>query len=402
MWDILLLDCHAATMAGAGPYGAIRDAAIGITGGRLAYVGPRDGAAPAREVRKLGGAWVTPGLIDCHTHLVFGGQRAHEWEMRRQGKSYEDIARAGGGILSSVRATRAATEDELVESAARRVRAMKRRGVTTVEIKSGYGLDLETETKMLRAAARLGDRLRVSRTFLGAHALPPEFKDDRAGYVDLICETMIPAVAREKLADAVDAFCENIAFTPAETERVFAAARANGLRVKLHAEQLSDSGGAALAAKYQALSADHLEHLSGDGIAAMARAKTVAVLLPIAFYFLRETKKPPVAALREAGVPIAIATDCNPGTSPAASPLIAMNMACTLFDMTPQEALAGMTRNAASALGLGGEIGTLETGKSADLAIWDISEPAELAYWIGADLLSCRYFQGRSDNETAS
>jgi imidazolonepropionase len=402
MWDTLLLDCHAATMAGTKPYGAIRDAAIGIADGRLVYVGPRDGAAEAREVRRLGGAWVTPGLIDCHTHLVFAGNRAAEWEMRRQGASYEDIARAGGGILSSVRATRAASEDELVESAARRVRAMRSQGVTTIEIKSGYGLDLETETKMLRASFRLGDAMRVSRTFLGAHALPPEFKNDRAGYVDLICKTMIPAVAREHLADAVDAFCENIAFTPAETERVFAAARASSLDVKLHAEQLSDSGGAALAAKYHALSADHLEHLSGDGIAAMARAGTIAVLLPIAFYFLRETKKPPVAALREAGVPIAIATDCNPGTSPATSPLVAMNMACTLFDMTPEEALAGMTRNAAAALGLSREIGTLETGKSADMAIWDICEPAELAYWIGADLLSCRYFQGRSDKETAS
>ena len=392
MWDILLLDCHAATMAGTTPYGAIRDAAIGIADGRLVYVGPRDGATEAREVRRLGGAWVTPGLIDCHTHLVFGGQRAHEWEMRRQGKSYEDIARAGGGILSSVRATRAASEDELVASASRRANAMKRQGVTTIEIKSGYGLDLETEMKMLRAAGRIGG-VRVSRTFLGAHALPPEFKDDRTGYVDLVCDAMIPAIA--PLADALDAFCESIAFTPAETERIFQAARSHGLRVKLHAEQLSDQGGAALAARYDALSADHLEHLSDDGAAAMAKAGTVAVLLPIAFYFLRETKKPPVAALRAAGVPIAIATDCNPGTSPAASPLVAMNMACTLFDMTPQEALAGMTRNAAAALGLGGEIGTLEAGKSADLAIWDVSEPAELAYWIGADLLRQRYLQGQ-------
>jgi imidazolonepropionase len=399
MWDILLLDCHAATMAGSEPYGAIRDAAIGIADGRLIYVGPRGGASAAHEVRRLGGAWVTPGLIDCHTHLVFGGQRAHEWEMRRQGKSYEDIARAGGGILSTVRATRAASEDELVASASRRARAMKRQGVTTIEIKSGYGLDLETETKMLRAAGRIGG-VRVSRTFLGAHALPPEFKDDRTGYVDLVCDVMIPAVA--PLADALDAFCESIAFTPAETERIFRTARLHGLRVKLHAEQLSDQGGAALAARYDALSADHLEHLSDDGAAAMAKAGTVAVLLPIAFYFLRETKKPPVAALRAAGVPIAIATDCNPGTSPAASPLVAMNMACTLFDMTPEEALAGMTRNAATALGLGGEIGTLEAGKSADLAIWDVSEPAELAYWIGADLLAGRYFQGRSDKETFS
>jgi imidazolonepropionase len=402
MWDVLLTDCNAATMVPVAPYGAILDAAIGIAGGRLAYVGPRAGAGPAHTVRHLDGAWVTPGLVDCHTHLVFAGNRAGEWEMRRKGASYEDIARAGGGIVSTVKATRAASEDALVESASRRASAMRAQGTTTVEVKSGYGLDLETESKMLRAAGRLGDGLRVARTFLGAHALPPEFKDDRAAYVDLVCGTMIPAVAREKLADAVDAFCEGIAFTPAETERVFAAAKAHGLRVKLHAEQLSDCGGAALAAKYCALSADHLEHVSEAGIAAMARAGTVAVLLPIAFYFLRETKKPPVAALRAAGVPIAIATDCNPGTSPAASPLIAMNMACTLFDMTPEEALAGMTRNAAKALGLENEIGTLEVGKSADLAVWRVCEPCELAYWIGADMLADRYFQGRSDNETAS
>jgi imidazolonepropionase len=402
MWDVLLIDCNAATMTPVAPYGAIRDAAIGIKDGRIAYVGPRAAAGEARTVRRLDGAWVTPGLIDCHTHLVFAGNRAGEWEMRRKGASYEDIARAGGGILSTVKATRAASEDALVESATRRTSAMRAQGTTTVEIKSGYGLDLATETKMLRAAGRMGDGLRVVRTFLGAHALPPEFKDDRAGYVDLVCGTMIPAVAREGLAGAVDAFCESIAFTPEETERVFAAAAAHGLRVKLHAEQLSDCGGGGLAAKHGALSADHLEHAGADCIAAMADAGTVAVLLPIAFYFLRETKKPPVASLRAAGVSIAIATDCNPGTSPAASPLMAMNMACTLFDMTPEEALAGMTRNAARALGLENEIGTLEIGKSADLAIWRISEPAELAYWIGADLLADRYFQGRSDKETAS
>jgi imidazolonepropionase len=395
MWDVLLLDCHLATMREDGaPYGTIRDAAVGIENGRLAYAGPRI-ERPAREVVRLDGAWVTPGLIDCHTHLVFGGQRAHEWEMRRQGKSYEEIARAGGGILSTVRATRAASEDELVAGAARRALAMTRQGVTTLEIKSGYGLDFANELKMLNAARRIGEEcaVRVSETFLGAHTLPPEFKDDRKGYVDMICETMIPALA--PIADALDAFCESIAFTPAETERIFQAAVSHGLRVKLHAEQLSDQGGAALAAKYDALSADHLEHLSDDGIAAMAKSGTVAVLLPVAFYFLRETKKPPVAKLRAAGVPIAIATDCNPGTSPAASPLVAMNMACTLFDLTPEEALTGFTRNAAKALGMESEIGTLEEGKSADLAIWDISEPAELAYWIGADLLRCRYFQGQ-------
>jgi imidazolonepropionase len=406
MWDILLLECQAATMVSRSvtPYGAIRDAAIGIVGDHLAFVGPLKSlpAGPedcARTVIRLGGAWVTPGLVDCHTHLVFAGNRAGEWDARMRGRNYEEIAFAGGGILSTVRATRAVSEDALAESAAERARAMARQGVTTIEVKSGYGLDLENEMKMLRAAARVGERahVRVLRTFLGAHALPPEYKDDRAAYIDLVCQQMIPTIAREKLADAVDGFCETIAFTPTETERVLAAASAHGLRVKLHAEQLSDSGGAILAAKYAALSADHLEYLSDAGVAAMARTGTVAVLLPAAFYFLRETRKPPVEALRRACVPIAIATDCNPGTSPVASPLIALNLACTLFEMTPEEALAGMTRNAAHALGLGSEIGTLEAGKSADLAIWNISDPAELAYWIGADLLRDRIISGRSD-----
>ena len=404
MWDILLLECQAATMVSRTLYGAIRDAAIGIAGDRLAFVGPR-GSLPsvpedcAHTVRCLGGAWVTPGLIDCHTHLVFAGNRAAEWDRRARGASYEDITRDGGGILSTVRATRAASEDALAESATDRAQAMARQGVTTIEIKSGYGLDLENEVKMLRAAARAGERahVRVLRTLLGAHALPPEYKNNRAGYVDLVCEQMIPTIAREKLADAVDAFCENIAFTPAETERVLAAAKAHGLRVKLHAEQLSDSGGAVLAAKYAALSADHLEHLSDAGIGAMADGGTVAVLLPAAFYFLRETKKPPVEALRRACVPVAIATDCNPGTSPVVSPLIVLNMACTLFGLAPEEALAGMTRNAAQALGLQNETGTLENGKCADLAVWNISDPAELAYWIGLDLLLDRFIGGRSD-----
>jgi imidazolonepropionase len=406
MWDILLLECQAATMVSrnAAPYGAVRDAAIGIVGDRLAFVGPLKSlpAGPedcAHTVIRLGGAWVTPGLVDCHTHLVFAGNRAKDWEMRARGPSYEDIARSGDGILSTVRATRAASEDALAESAAERARMMARQGVTTLEIKSGYGLDLENEMKMLRAAARAGERahVRVLRSFLGAHVLPPEYKDNRSAYIDLVCERMIPAIVREKLAEAVDAFCETIAFTPAESERVLAAARAHDLRVKLHAEQLSDSGGAVLAAKYEALSADHLEFLSDAGIAAMARAGTVAVLLPASFYFLRETRKPPLEALRRAGVPIAIATDCNPGTSPVCSPLIALNMVCTLFGLTPEEALAGMTCNAARALGLQDEIGTLELGKSADLAIWNISDPAELAYWIGADLLQDRYIGGRSD-----
>jgi imidazolonepropionase len=404
VWDTLLLDCHAATMrANGSPYGAIRDAAIGIGSGRIVFVGARSAlpdkaGALARDVRSLDGAWVTPGLIDCHTHLVFGGNRAQEWEMRAKGASYEEIARAGGGILSTVRATRAASEDELVAQALPRARAMTRQGTTTIEMKSGYGLDLDTERKMLRAALRVGEAVgaNVSRTFLGAHTVAPEYRNDRAGYVALVCDEMIPAVARESLAQAVDAFCETIAFTPAETERVFAAATANGLRVKLHAEQLSDSGGAALAAKYNALSADHLEHLGEAGIAAMAGAGTVAVLLPTAFYFLRETRKPPIDGLRRAGVPLAIATDCNPGTSPVASPLVALSMACTLYGLKPEEALAGMTRNAAKALNV--DCGTLEAGKSADLAVWQVSDPAELCYWIGADLLLDRYVSGRPDN----
>jgi imidazolonepropionase len=388
---------------GGRPYGAVPDAAVGIVDGRMAFVGPQSSlpsGAQARQIRDLGGAWVMPGLIDCHTHVVFAGDRAGEWEMRARGASYEDIAQAGGGILSTVRATRVASEDALVQSAARRVRAMT--GVTTVEIKSGYGLDTDNEIKMLRAAARLGERARICRTFLGAHALPPEYAGDRAAYVDSVCNKMIPRVARENLAEAVDAFCETIAFTPDETRRVFKAAAAHGLRVKLHADQLSDMGGAVLAARHHALSADHLEYISEAGIAAMAQAGTTAVLLPCAFYFLRETRKPPVDALRRAGVSIAVATDCNPGTSPVVSPLAALNMACTCFGLTPEEALAGMTRNAAKALGLSAETGTLEPGKSADLSVWNVSGPAELAYWVGADLLVDRYLRGKSDKHEAT
>ena len=328
MWDTLLIDCHAATMvADSAPYGAIHDAAIGIDGGQLVFPGPRSSLPGepeklARNVVSLGGAWVTPGLVDCHTHLVFAGNRAPEWEMRAKGATYEEIARAGGGILSTVRATRAATEDDLVAQSLPRAQAMAQQGVTTVEIKSGYGLDADSELKMLRAAAKVGERadVNVSPTFLGAHTLPPEYKDNRSAYVDLICDAMIPLVARDRLADAVDAFCETIAFTPEETERVFAAATAHGLRVKLHAEQLSNSRGAILAAKYNALSADHLEHLCDEGVATMAKADMAAVLLPTAFYFLRETKKPPIDALRRSGVPLAIATDCNPSASSGARP----------------------------------------------------------------------------------
>ncbi len=402
MWDLILSQGHIATMAGDAreSYGAIRDAAIGIEDGRIAWVGaaadlPGRPEALAREVGSLEGGWLTPGLIDCHTHLVFGGDRSGEWEQRLKGATYEEIARAGGGILSSVRATREASETDLAASAQARLDAMTAQGVTTVEVKSGYGLDLENELKTLRAAGRLKGA-RVVRTLLSAHAVPPEYRDNRSSYIDLICDHIIPAAAREGLAEAVDAFCETIGFTPAETERVFQAAVAHGLRVKLHAEQLSDQGGAALAARYQALSADHLEHLSAAGIAAMAEAGTVAVLLPGAFYFLRDEHLPPIADLRAAGVPMAVATDCNPGTSPLTSPLLAMNMACTLFQLIPEEALAGMTRNAARALGKGAEIGTLEVGKAADLALWKVPEPAALAYWMGANLLDRRWLAGKS------
>lgn len=402
MWDHLLIGGHAATLRkDAQAYGAVRDAAIGLEAGRIAWIGPRaDLPGPpwalAREVRELDGAWVTPGLIDAHTHLVFGGDRAGEWEARLNGASYEDIARGGGGILSTVRATRAASEDALVASAQRRLHALMRQGVTTVEVKSGYGLDRDSELKMLRAAGQL-DGARVRRTLLAAHAVPPEYRDNRAAYVDLICDDIIPAAAAEGLADAVDAYCETIGFTPAEVARVFEAAAVHGLRVKLHAEQLSDQDGAALAARFGALSADHLEHLSAEGVAAMAAAGVAAVLLPGAYYFLRDATPPPVAALRQAGVAMALATDCNPGTSPLTSPLLAMNLACTLFRLTPEEALAGFTRNAARALGLQDEIGTLEVGKAADLAVWRIDEPAELAYWLGADLLAGRWRAGRPD-----
>jgi len=403
MWDTLLIGGHAATLAPGGEaYGAVRDAAIGLADGRIAWVGPRSDLPGrpdtlAHTIVDVGGRWITPGLIDCHTHLVFASNRATEWEMRLNGATYEEIARAGGGILSSVRATRQATQQQLTASAQTRLDALMAGGVTTVEVKSGYGLDLDSELKMLRAAGGLTGA-RVQRTLLSAHAVPPEFKDDRSAYVDLICDRIIPAAAAEGLADAVDAFGESIGFTPAEVERVFQAARAHGLPVKLHAEQLTDQGGAALTARYAGLSADHLEHLSDEGVAAMAQAETVAVLLPGAYYFLKDKTPPPIQALREAGVAMAVATDCNPGTSPLTSPLLAMNMACTLFGLAPEEALAGCTRHGAAALGLSDEIGTLRAGKAADLAVWNIDEPAELSYWLGAAPLAQRWLAGERLN----
>jgi imidazolonepropionase len=402
MWDTLWVDANLATMTPGKPYGAVPRGAVAAKDGRIAWVGyaadlPKPPDELARQVRRCENAWITPGLVDCHTHLVFGGDRAREFELRLQGASYEEIARAGGGIVSTVAATRAASREELTASAARRLNGLTREGVTTVEIKSGYGLDLETELKMLEAAGDLAARgdVRVKRTFLGLHALPPEFVDDRAAYVQLVADVMIPAIAAAGAADAVDAFCENIGFTAEETDYVFSAARAAGLEVKLHAEQLSNQHGAALAARHQALSADHLEYLDDAGIAAMAESGAVAVLLPGAFYFLREKQLPPIEALRTAGVAMAVASDCNPGTSPMTSPLAALNMACTLFRLTPEEALAGIPREGARALGLLDELGTLETGKAADLAIWDIHAPAELSYWLGAPLLRERVFAGR-------
>ena len=383
-WDLVIHNVHLATMQHG--YGELLDAAIAVKDGRIAWFGPGDelpaSGAPLTDGQ---GCWLTPGLIDCHTHIVHAGNRSDEFEARLNGASYEDISRAGGGIMSTVRATRAASDEQLLRQSLPRVLALLAEGVTTVEIKSGYGLDADSEAKMLRVARRIGQTLPVSvrTTFLGAHALPPEYAGRADAYIDLLCAQMLPALAGEGLVDAVDAFCERIGFTSAQTERVFAAAQALGLPVKLHAEQLSDLGGAALVARYGGLSADHLEFLSQEGIAAMAQHGTVAVLLPGAYYFLRETQPPPVAALRAAGVPMAVSTDCNPGTSPMTSLLLAMNMACTLWRLTPQEALAGCTIHAARALGLQQETGSLAVGKRADFALWRIARPADLAYALG-------------------
>uniref|UniRef100_A0A9E7ZRZ0 Imidazolonepropionase n=1 Tax=Bosea sp. NBC_00436 TaxID=2969620 RepID=A0A9E7ZRZ0_9HYPH len=399
--DKLWTNARLATMSPAvdAPYGAIEDGLIAARDGRIVYAGPRS-AAPAfqaTETINCAGRWITPGLIDCHTHLVYGGDRAHEFELRLQGATYEEIARAGGGILSTVKATREASEDMLFASADKRLAALMAEGVTTVEIKSGYGLEQQAELKQLRVARRISRErpVTVRTTFLGAHAVPPEYKGRSGDYTALVAGPLLDAVAAEGLADAVDVFCEGIAFSPDETKAVFEAAKAKGLAIKIHAEQLSNLHGAKLAAEMGALSADHLEYLDEDGVIAMAKAGTVAVVLPGAFYFLRETQKPPIDLLRKHGAAIALATDANPGSSPLTSPLLVLNMACTLFRMTPEEALAGLTRHAATALGLQNEVGTLEAGKRCNLAIWEIERPAELAYRIGFNPLHTRIWNGQ-------
>lgn len=394
--DTLWKNARLATMADG--LGTTDHGLIAARNGIIVHAGPQANAPAfdAADIIDCEGRWITPGLIDCHTHLVHAGNRAREFELRLQGASYEEIARAGGGIVSTMQATRAASEADLVASALPRLDALIAEGVTTVEVKSGYGLTTTDEIKMLRAARRLGGErpVRISTTFLGAHALPPEYAGNADDYIDHVCAVMLPAVADDGLADAVDVFCEGIGFTPGQTQRVFDAAKAAGLPVKLHAEQLSNLNGAALAARAGALSADHLEHLDEAGVAAMAAAGTVATLLPGAYYFMRETQRPPIDALRAGGVPIALATDCNPGTSPLTSLLLVMNMGATLFRLTVEECLAAVTRNAARALGLLGETGTIEAGKSCDLAIWNIERPAELAYHIGYNPLHARIWKG--------
>ena len=395
--DTVWRNARLATMIGDG-VGSVERGIVAASSGTIVYAGPAETAPQFTAAKEIdcGDRWITPGLIDCHTHLVHAGTRAGEFAARLAGASYEEIARSGGGIVSTMRATRAASEDDLISTALPRLDALIAEGVTTVEIKSGYGLTAEHEAKMLRAARRLADErdVRVATTFLGAHAVPPEYAGDSDGYVDSVC-AQIPALAAAGLADAVDAFCEGIGFSPAQVDRIFVAAQSAGLPVKLHAEQLSALGGATLAARYDALSADHLEHATAADVAAMAAAGTVAVLLPGAYYFMRETHLPPIATLRAAGVPIALATDCNPGTAPLTSPLLVLNMAATLFRLTVEEALRGMTVNAARALGLQHEIGTLEAGKACDLAIWNVSELAELVYRIGFNPLHSRIRNGR-------
>ena len=397
--DLLVRRVHLATMVGdaADPYGAVHVAALAVADGRIVWLGKEAtlpiGLIADEEIDGEGG-WLTPGLIDCHTHLVYAGNRADEFERRLNGESYESIARSGGGIRATVAATRAADETTLYAQSRKRLQTMLAEGVTTVEIKSGYGLDLASERKMLRVARQLAaEGVSVRTSFLGAHAVPPEYAGRADDYLDVVINEMLPALHAEGLIDAVDGFCEDIAFSPAQIRRLFDAATRLGLPVKLHAEQRTDQGGAALVASYRGLSADHVEYLSPAGIAAMAASGTVAVLLPGAFYSLRETRQPPIAALRAAGVPMAVATDCNPGTSPLESPLLTMNMACTLFGLTPEEALAGMTRHAAHALGLA-DRGTLALGKRGDLALWSVDRPGELAYRMGARPLLRRFIAG--------
>jgi imidazolonepropionase len=400
--DAVWLNARLATLVQDRPgLGIVESGALAARDGKIVFAGPGDElpswSRAAERLVDCEGRWITPALIDCHTHLVYGGDRAHEFELRLAGATYEQIAREGGGILSTVRATRAASEDELMRSALRRLDALIAEGVGTVEVKSGYGLQLAAERKSLTVTRQLAQHRDVTlrATFLGAHALPPEFADKREAYVDYVADTMIPKLASEGLIDAVDGFCERIAFTRDEVARVFAAAQQVGLPVKLHADQLSNSGGAALAAKFGALSADHLEYADEDGLAAMAKAGVVAVLLPGAYYVLKERHAPPVDLMRKHRLPIAVATDSNPGTSPMTSILLALNMAATLFGLTVDECLAGATRNAAQALGLAGEIGTLEAGKWADLAIWGIERPAELVYRLGFNPLHARVWRGR-------
>ncbi|AVT47798.1 imidazolonepropionase [Shewanella baltica] len=392
-WDQVWIDVNLATMdpSISAPYGAITNAAIAVKDGKIAWLGPRS-ELPAFDVLSIPvyrgkGGWITPGLIDAHTHLIFAGNRANEFELRLQGASYEEIARSGGGIISTVKACREADEAELFELGRQRLNALAKEGVTTVEIKSGYGLDTETELKILRVARELGKHhhVDVKTTFLGAHAIPPEYKDNSDGYVDLIINKMLPAVIAENLADAVDVFCENIAFNLEQTERVLSAAKAAGLEIKLHAEQLTNMGGSVLAARLGAKSVDHIEYLDEAGVKALSESGTCAVLLPGAFYFLRETQKPPIDLLRQYGVPIVLASDFNPGSSPICSTLLMLNMGCTLFRLTPEEALKGLTLNAAKALGIEDNVGSLVVGKQADFCLWDIATPAQLAYSYGVN-----------------
>lgn len=399
-WDGMLVNARLATLADDAGYGVIEGGALGWRDGALVFAGPQDllPASPehlAEDVVDAQGDWITPGLIDCHTHVVFGGDRAGEFEQRLQGASYEDIARTGGGIVSTVRATRLASEDDLLAQSLPRARALRDDGVTTLEIKSGYGLDLENERKMLRVARRIGGELGITvrTTFLGAHALPPEYAGRADDYITAVCQ-WLPILHAEGLVDAVDAFCERIGFTAEQTRRVFDVAHGQGLPVKLHADQLSDGGGAALVAGFDGLSADHVEYTSDAGVAAMKRAGSVAVLLPGAFHVLRETTLPPLDAFRAQGVPMAVATDCNPGTSPLQSLRLAMSLACTHFRLTPEEALRGATVHAAQALGLS-DRGRLVAGQRADFVRWRIGQPAQLAYWLGGDLVSGVYAGGR-------